>query len=85
MKLLIATEDLEVREESTLAMAQSVIQNALNQSALSVATVARRMGVDPGSVLHMLRGDYRLTVKELGRIVAACGFEVHFRLKRAKR
>jgi hypothetical protein len=70
--------DIEVLEESALAMAQSTIQNAMDASGLSRAEIARRMERDRSFVSRMLSGSHNLTVKTVARSLAACGFEVRF-------
>jgi transcriptional regulator with XRE-family HTH domain len=70
--------DLEVLEESALAMAQSTIQNAINQSGISQSELARRMDRDRSFVSRILSGSHNLTIKTMARSMAACGFEVRF-------
>jgi transcriptional regulator with XRE-family HTH domain len=70
--------DVGVLEESALAMAQSTIQFAINESGLSRADLARRMQCDRSFVSRMLSGNHNLTVKTMARSLAACGFEVRF-------
>ena len=70
--------DLEIIEESALAMAQSTIQNAITKSGLSRAEMARRMQCNRSLVSRLLNGSHNLTVKTMARSMAVCGFE--FRL-----
>lgn len=70
--------DVEVLEESALAQAQSTIQNAIDQAAISRADLARRMERDRSFVSRMLSGSHNLTIKTMARSLAACGFEVRF-------
>jgi DNA-binding phage protein len=70
--------DIEVLEESALAMAQSTIQNAINESGLNRAELARRMQCNRSFVSRMLTGGHNLTIKTMARSMAACGFEVRF-------
>jgi len=70
--------DIEVLEESALAMAQSTIQNAINESGISRAELARRMDRNRSFVSRMLSGSHNLTIKTMARSMAACGFEVRF-------
>ena len=70
--------DIDVLEESALAMAQSTIQNAINESGISRAELARRMQRDRSFVSRMLTGSHNLTIKTMARSMAACGFEVRF-------
>jgi transcriptional regulator with XRE-family HTH domain len=70
--------DIEVLEESALAMAQSTIQNAINESGLSRADLARKMDCDRSFISRILNGNHNLTIKTMARSMAACGFEVRF-------
>jgi len=70
--------DLDIIEESALAMAQSTIQNAINRSGISRAEMARRTGRNRSFVSRILSGTHNLTVKTLARSMAVCGFEVRF-------
>jgi plasmid maintenance system antidote protein VapI len=74
--------DIETLEESALALAQSIIQNAIIDSGISRAELARRMGCSRALVTRMLAGSHNLTIRTMARSMAACGFEVKFhRLK----
>jgi DNA-binding phage protein len=70
--------DAEVLEESALAQAQSVIQNAINEAGLSRSELARNMECNRSFVSRMLSGSHNLTVRTMARALAACGFEVRF-------
>jgi len=70
--------DLEVIEESALAMAQSTIQNAITKSGISRAEMARRMNRNRSFISRLLSGSHNLTVKTMARGLAVCGFEVRF-------
>ena len=70
--------DVEVLEESALAMAQSTIQNAITESGISRAGLARKMGRNRSFISRMLSGSHNLTVKTIARALVACGFEVRF-------
>jgi plasmid maintenance system antidote protein VapI len=70
--------DLEIIEESALAMAQSTIQNAINKSGVKRAEMARRMQCDRSLISRMLSGNHNLTIKTMARSLAVCGFEVQF-------
>jgi transcriptional regulator with XRE-family HTH domain len=70
--------DVEVIEESALAMAQSTIQHAISESGLSRAELARRMQCNRSLISRMLSGSHNLTIKTMARSMAACGFEVRF-------
>src|SRR5713226_5968222 len=70
--------DVEVLEEAALAMAQSTIQNAINQARISRADLARKMERPRSFISLMLSGSHNLTIKTMSRALAACGFEVRF-------
>lgn len=70
--------DLDVLEEAALAMAQATIQNAITQSGISRAELARRLQRPRSFISRMLKGDHNLTVKTMARALAACGREVRF-------
>ncbi len=70
--------DLDIVEESALAMAQSTIQNAITKSGINRAEVARRMKCNRSHISRMLSGSHNLTVKTMARSLAVCGFEVQF-------
>ena len=70
--------DVGVLEESALAMAQSTIQNAINQVGITKADLARKMDCHRSYVSRMLSGNHNLTIKTMSRALAVCGFEVRF-------
>lgn len=70
--------DLEVLEESALAMAQSAIQNAMNEAQISRAEMARKMVRNRSIVSRILSGHHNLTIKTMARALAACNSEVRF-------
>jgi transcriptional regulator with XRE-family HTH domain len=70
--------DVEILEESALAMAQSTIQGAINAAGVSKADLARKIGCNRSYISRMLTGSHNLTVKTMARTLAACGFEVRF-------
>jgi len=70
--------DIGVLEESALAMAQSTIQNVIDQSRISKSDLARRMEIGRSGVTRMLSGSHNLTVKTMARALAVCGHEVRF-------
>lgn len=70
--------DVEVLEESALAMAQSTIQNAINQAGISRADLARNMECSRSFISRMLGGNHNLTIKTMARALASCGVEVRF-------
>lgn len=70
--------DIGVLEESALAMAQSAIQNAINEAEISKADLARKMERPRSFVSRMLSGNHNLTIKTMSRALGACGFEIRF-------
>lgn len=70
--------DLEIIEESALAMAQSTIQSALTKSGISRAEMARRMKCNRSFISRMMAGNHNLTVKTMAKSLAVCGLEVRF-------
>lgn len=70
--------DIEVLEESALAMAQSTIQNAIEESHISKADLARRMQIGRSGISRILSGSHNLTIKTMARALAGCGREVRF-------
>ena len=70
--------DVEVLEESALAMAQSTIQKALNDARITKADVARGMLIGRSGVSRILSGNHNLTIKTMARALAVCGREVRF-------
>jgi len=70
--------DVEVLEESALAMAQSTIQNAMDEAQISRADLAYKMGCHRSLVTRMLSGSHNLTIRTMSRALAACGSEVRF-------
>lgn len=72
--------DFEVLSESALAMAQATIQNAMDKSKISRATLARKMDTPRSFISRMLSGSHNLTIKTMARALAACGYEIAFSL-----
>ena len=70
--------DLDIVEETALAMAQSAIQTAIDKSGISRTEMARRMKCNRSLVSRLLSGSHNLTVKTMARSMAVCGFEVRF-------
>jgi hypothetical protein len=72
------TIDLDVFEETALAMAQAEIQNALNESSLRRTDLALRLGKPRSFVSKILGGSHNLTIRTMARVFAACGYELRF-------
>lgn len=73
LKRTLTEEELTLREETALAIAQATIQNAIDDAELSRADFARRMGCSPSYVTRILQGDHNLTIRTLARALGACG------------
>jgi|SRR5580704_2484403 plasmid maintenance system antidote protein VapI len=73
-----ATIDVEILEEAALAMAQSTIQNAVNDARITRAELARKMERPRSYITTMLSGRHNLTIKTMARALAACGYEARF-------
>ena len=73
---------MEARDlgEVTVAMAQATIQLALDASAKPKSEVSVELGLSPSGLSRILGGSRHLSVRTLGEILAACGFEVRFEL-----
>jgi transcriptional regulator with XRE-family HTH domain len=78
MKYMGSQIDSGILEESALAMAQSTIQNAINQAGISRADLARNMECGRSFISRMLTGNHNLTIRTMARALASCGFEVRF-------
>jgi len=87
--------DLDSYAEMTLALAQSSMQHAIDDSGLDLNVISNRFcesfpkkfrRIFASRILGcLLDGDYNLTVKDMGRLFAICGFEVRFiRIPRLK-
>ena len=61
---------MKVLEESAFARAQAIIQEAIDQTDLSMAEVSREMGRNRSFVTRMLSSDHNLTIKTMTRALA---------------
>ena len=66
--------------EMTVAMAQALIQNALDASSTNRTALRTKLGLSTSGLSRILSGDRKLSVRTLGEILACCGFEVRFKL-----
>jgi len=73
--------DLEVVEESALAIAQSTMQSAMDDAGLSRSDVSGRLGKHRSFITRILGGQHNLTIKTLARFLAACGLEIDLRTR----
>jgi hypothetical protein len=76
-----APVDLDVLQESALSMAQSTIQNAMDEAGLKPAQLAKKMGQHRSFVSRMLNSRQNLTIKTFALALAGCGFRVQFGYK----
>lgn len=75
--------DWAVLEESTLARAQSFIQQAICDARISRSELARKMSCPRSFVTRMMGGSHNLTVRTMTRALLACGYEIEFTRKPA--
>ena len=73
--------DLDVIIESSLAMAQATIENAMRDRQYRNRDLAARMGKPRSFISRMLSGSHNLTVKTLARALAVCGYELTWQYK----
>ena len=84
MSRRLKPNELDAYGEVALALAQVTMQQAIDSSGLNRGTVAMRFCDSPrrrwatGHLNRLLSGDCDLTVRDLGRLLAICGFEVRF-------
>ena len=91
MSRRLKPKDLDAYSEVSLALAQATMQQAIDSSGLDRGTVAKRFCDSPrrrwatGHLDRLLSGDCDLTLRDMGRLLAICGFEVRFnRIPRIK-
>jgi len=70
--------EIELLQETAVAMAQATIQNAINERKISKSELAKRMGRQRSLVTRMMRGDYNITIKTYALALAACGYHAKF-------
>src|SRR5437867_9347423 len=73
-----AAVDLDVLQESALAVAQSTIQNAMNEAGLKPIDLAKKLGWHRSFVSRMMSGRQNLTIKTFALALAGCGFRAQF-------
>lgn len=80
-------EEIEIQGETALVMAQSTMQQTLNISGLKLSILYDRgiKNIDDGKLSELFMGHYDLTVKEMGRFIAACGYELKFGVTKQKK
>jgi hypothetical protein len=71
-----AAVDLQILQESALAIAQATIQNAMDESGLKPSTLAERMGKKRPFISRMLRGNHNMTIATFALALGACGYRV---------
>lgn len=67
---------MSLAAETALAVAQSVMFNAMRASGLTQSEVARRMGTSRSCVTRMFKGDHHLNLKTLARFLEATGHKL---------
>lgn len=72
----MSRDTLDQYGELTLAMAQSLIASSLSR--VKKRDVAKRLGTSPSYLSNLQKGETDLTMRQLGRVLAAAGFEVRF-------
>jgi hypothetical protein len=77
-KTKITDEELESLEGITLAMAQSELQAAMDESGMKPSQVADSIKRPRPFISRILRGDHNLTIRTMARVFGACGFEIRF-------
>jgi hypothetical protein len=87
----LSSKDLDACSEVSLALAQATMQQAIDASGLDKSTVAMRFCDSPrrrwaaGHLDRLLSGECDLTLRDMGRLLAICGFEPRFdRIPRLK-
>jgi transcriptional regulator with XRE-family HTH domain len=71
-------DDLAIYAEMTLASAQVMIFKAKGKQ--RGTDIAKTLGCSRPYVSNLLSGGENLTLKQLGRVLAALGYEVRFKL-----
>ena len=91
MSRRLKPNELDAYGEISLALAQATMQQAIDASGLDKSTVAMRFCDSPrrkwatGHLNRLLSGDCDLTLRDMGRLFAICGFEPRFdRIPRLK-
>ena len=80
MRNWLYERDPDILSESALGVSQAMMGNALAESRMEDSVMAGHMGQD---VAHLLSGDNDdLTVKDLGRFLAICGFRLSVDIRR---
>lgn len=70
--------NLDIFEETALAVAQAEIQDAMDKSCLRRTDLAMRLGKPRSFISKILGGNHNLTIRTMARLFAACGFELRF-------
>jgi hypothetical protein len=70
--------DLDVVAETALAMAQSEISRATEAAGLKLSVASVLANRSKGWGTKLLKGERDLTVRDMARIIGACGFEIRF-------
>ena len=73
-------EDTSIVEESAIARAQCLVQQAMDAAHLLPPALARKMKRSSQFGAYVLQSN--LTIRTLARALAACGYEVEFHLRK---
>lgn len=73
--------DVDVIVESSLAMAQATLQNAMDESGLRNSDLAKLLKRPRSFVSRIMSGSHNLTVKTLARALAVCGYELDWKYR----
>jgi transcriptional regulator with XRE-family HTH domain len=77
----LTNDQIGILEESALAMAQATISNAMIRKKLTQGDLAKRLGHNHRSyVCRLLGGERSMTIRTLSRVLAACGYEIRFKI-----
>lgn len=77
--------DPEIQAESALARAQSLIYIARTAGPKRPREISKILGVDARYLSRVCQGDYDLTVRELGKILAASGYRLTIGFEKIER
>lgn len=70
--------DLDVVEETAIAMAQATIESTAKMVGLSRSGLASEMGRPRSFITRIMGGNHNITVRTLARALGACGFQLKF-------
>ncbi len=71
-------------DEITIAMAQAQICDAMKRAKVRPSELARRLRVSPPYVSRLLHQGENMTIAQLARVFFALGYEIRFKLVKAR-